>query len=81
MIQVNVRQTSLGTVPTSADNCSGGTLTSTHNPGDTFAVGTPTTVTYTATDASGSVTTSSFTVTVNDTENPVGGDPELNRSA
>ena len=59
------------TVPTSADNCSGGTLTSTHNPGDTFAVGTPTTVTYTATDASGSVTTSSFTVTVNDTENPV----------
>jgi hypothetical protein len=57
-------------VPTSADNCSGGTLTSNYNPGDTFAVGSTTTVTYTATDASGTVTTASFTVTVNDTENP-----------
>ncbi|MDA8696112.1 HYR domain-containing protein, partial [Flavobacteriales bacterium] len=57
-------------VPTSADNCSGGTLTSTHNPGDTFAVGSTTTVTYTATDASGTVTTASFTVRVLDTEDP-----------
>ena len=57
------------TPPTSADNCST-TLTSTHNPGDSFNVGS-TTVTYTSTDASSNVATSSFTVTVTDNESPV----------
>ena len=57
------------TPPTSADNCST-TLTSTHNPGDSFNVGS-TTVTYTSTDASSNVATSSFTVTVTDNEGPV----------
>ncbi|WP_452608620.1 collagen-binding domain-containing protein [Roseivirga echinicomitans] len=50
------------TAPTATDNCSV-TLTSTHNPGDAFPVGT-TVVTYTATDASGNVSTKSFNVTV-----------------
>lgn len=45
-------------------------MVSTHNPGDTFSVGT-TTVTYTSTDSDGMVSTCSFTVTVNDTEKPV----------
>ena len=57
-------------VPTAADNCGIASLTSTHNPGDTFAVGT-TTVTYTATDLHNNATTSSFDVVVNDTESPV----------
>lgn len=55
--------------PTASDNCGIVTLTSTHNPGDTFPVGT-TTVTYTFTDAANNVSTCSFTVTVNDTELP-----------
>lgn len=50
------------TPPTADDNCSV-TLTSTHNPGDNFPVGT-TTVTYTATDGSGNSVQESFTVTV-----------------
>ncbi len=58
------------TAPTANDNCPGVTLTSTHNSGDTFPVGT-TTVTYTATDASGNSVTCSFDITVNDTEIPV----------
>jgi hypothetical protein len=53
-----------------SDNCSA-TLTSTHNPGDAFPVGT-TTVTYTATDPSGNSTSCSFTVTV--TPEPLTGD-------
>lgn len=56
------------TPPTATDNCTV-TLTSTHNPGDTFPVGTAT-VTYTATDGY-NTTTCSFTVTVNDTQAPV----------
>lgn len=56
--------------PSFTDNCSGTVLTSTHTPGQAFAVGT-TTVTYTATDNNGNVTSASFTVTVNDTELPV----------
>src|SRR5206468_1897045 len=55
--------------PTAHDNCPGVTLASDHNPGDTFPVGT-TTVTSTATDAHGHVTTTAFHETVNDTENP-----------
>ncbi|MFQ5446303.1 MAG: HYR domain-containing protein, partial [Saprospiraceae bacterium] len=57
------------TVPTATDNCLGVVLTSTHNSGDIFDVGT-TTVTYTATDASGNSVTCSFDVTVNDTQDP-----------
>lgn len=56
--------------PSFTDNCSGTVLTSTHTPGQAFAVGT-TTVTYTATDNNGNATSASFTVTVNDTELPV----------
>jgi gliding motility-associated-like protein len=56
-------------VPGASDNCGVTSFTSTHNPGATFPVGT-TTVTYTATDAAGNVTTCSFTVTVNDTQLP-----------
>jgi hypothetical protein len=58
------------TPPTAADNCGVDSFTSTHNSGDTFAVGT-TTVTYTATDVAGNTTASSFTVTVSDNEQPV----------
>ena len=56
------------TEPTDSDNC-GSTMTSSHSPGDTFAPGT-TTVTYTSTDAASNVTTSSFTITVSDTQAP-----------
>ena len=58
------------TAPTGTDNCTVASLTSTHNIGDTFEVGT-TTVTYTVTDLTGNTTTSSFTVTVTDDEDPV----------
>jgi|GEM_PF-3900202 len=57
------------TPPTATDNCSA-TVTSTHDPGDTFPIGT-TTVTYTATDATGNVVNCSFDVTVSDNEDPV----------
>ena len=57
------------TAPTAEDNCPGTILTSTHNIGDTFELGT-TTVMYTAEDAAGNQTTSSFTVTVIDDEAP-----------
>jgi len=57
------------TAPTASDNCGTVNLVSTHDPGDTFPVGT-TTVTYTATDACGNATDCVFDVTVNDDENP-----------
>jgi alpha-tubulin suppressor-like RCC1 family protein len=57
--------------PTASDNCSGVVVTSTHSPGTLFNTGTPTTVTYTATDAAGNTATCSFTVTVNDNSAPV----------
>ncbi len=44
-------------------------MSSTHEPGDVFPVGT-TTVTYTATDGSGNTSTCSFDVTVTDDEDP-----------
>jgi hypothetical protein len=50
------------TPPVESDNCSVSVVSS-HNPGDTFAQGT-TTVTYTATDASGNTAVCSFDVTV-----------------
>ena len=58
------------TPPTAADNCGTATLTSSHNPGATFPVGT-TTVSYTARDAAGNQTSCSFTVTVIDNTPPV----------
>ena len=56
--------------PTATDNCPGVSLSSNHNPGDSFPVG-MTTVTYTARDAGGRTASCSFTVTVNDTQDPV----------
>jgi hypothetical protein len=60
------------TAPTATDNCPGATIAQTAGPagGSQFPVGT-TTVTYTATDASGNTSTASFTVTVTDNEAPV----------
>lgn len=52
------------TEPTASDNCGVDTFTSDHAPGETFAAGTTTTVTYTATDIHGNVQTCSFDVTV-----------------
>ncbi len=49
--------------PTASDDVGVTSLTSTHQPGDTFSFGT-TTVTYTASDADGNVATASFSVTV-----------------
>ena len=58
------------TVPVPMDNCAGATITdATHTPGQTFPIGS-TTVTYTATDASGNTTTCSFEVLVADTQSP-----------
>ncbi|RMH19448.1 MAG: HYR domain-containing protein, partial [Gammaproteobacteria bacterium] len=63
------------TPPTISDNCPGLTVTQTSSPtmglgpSSDFPVGT-TTILYTATDASGNTSTCSFTVTVNDTEDP-----------
>ncbi len=57
--------------PTVVDNCAAVvTLTSTHNSGDVFPVGT-TTVTYTATDPGGNTASCSFDVVVSDKEPPV----------
>lgn len=58
------------TPPTFTDNCTGGTLTSTKAPGSIFQKGIST-VTYTATDASGNTATCSFTITVADKIAPV----------
>ncbi|TRX33260.1 HYR domain-containing protein [Flavobacterium sp. ZT3R18] len=61
------------TAPSATDNCTApGSLvwTNSHSSGGTFPVGT-TTVTYTAKDAAGNIVICSFTVTVNDTQNPV----------
>jgi gliding motility-associated-like protein len=52
------------TEPRVNDDCAV-TLTSTHNPGDAFSIGT-TTVTYTATDAAGNTANSSFDIIIID---------------
>ena len=57
-------------LPTATDNCPGVTVTSSIPSGSVFAKGT-TTVTVTATDASGNKVACSFTVTVEDKEQPV----------
>jgi gliding motility-associated-like protein len=49
--------------PFITDNCPGVTFTSTHNPGDVFQLGT-TTVSYTATDAAGNTSSTSFNVDI-----------------
>ena len=51
------------------DNCGIQDFTSSHDSGDVFAVGT-TEVTFTATDTNGNTTTSTFDITVTDTEDP-----------
>lgn len=56
------------TPPTYSDNC-GATMTWTHDPGDTFPVGT-TTVAYTVTDGTGNVSVCTFDVIVTDNELP-----------
>ena len=55
--------------PIASDNCPGVTVVSVPASGSVFPVGT-TTVTSTATDASGNTAQCSFTITVNDTEFP-----------
>ncbi|MEQ1675561.1 MAG: HYR domain-containing protein, partial [Chitinophagaceae bacterium] len=62
--------------PTASDNCPGVTVSSVPASGSLFPLGT-TTVTSTATDASGNTATCSFTVTVTDTENPSFSSPGL----
>ncbi|HKR02720.1 MAG TPA: M36 family metallopeptidase [Pyrinomonadaceae bacterium] len=54
---------------TADDNCPGVTLESSHLSGSAFPIGT-TTVTVTATDATGNKTTGTFTVTINDPQLP-----------
>ncbi|XP_071490409.1 hyalin-like [Diadema antillarum] len=67
----NATVTVTWTPPTASDNSGSATLSSTHNPGDDFPIGS-TTVTYNASDASSnSVSTCSFVVNVTDNENPV----------
>ncbi len=56
--------------PTSSDNCEVAAMTSTHLPGDSFAVGT-TEVTYTSTDIHGNATSASVFITVTDDEAPM----------
>jgi len=51
-------------VPTATDDCGIESLTSSHNPGETFGCGT-TTVTYTAKDNCGRTVSCSFNVTIN----------------
>ncbi|MBX2898917.1 MAG: HYR domain-containing protein [Cyclobacteriaceae bacterium] len=58
------------TAPTASDNCAVQSFTSTHASGSEFNLGT-TTVTYTASDAAGNLSTCTFTVTVTDTTPPV----------
>ena len=55
------------TEPTADDNSGDVTLTSSHSPGDTFAIGT-TTVTYTAVDPSSNIVTDTFAITINGKE-------------
>ncbi|WP_367754285.1 HYR domain-containing protein [Flavobacterium sp. WC2430] len=64
-------QTATWTAPTAITSCGEvGNVSSSHNPGDTFTVGT-TTVTYTFTDCASNTSTCSFTVTVIDNTKPV----------
>ena len=53
------------------DNCPGVTIEGTHQPGDTFTIGVPVTVSYIAIDAAGNSNTYSFNFTVDDIEDPI----------
>ena len=55
--------------PSPTGVCGPTTITSTHEPGDTFAVGV-TTVIYTVTDTLGNTATTSFTITVTESDAP-----------
>ncbi len=61
--------------PVTTDNCAVASVTSTHNSGDTFPLGT-TTVSYTVTDEAGNMATCDFDVTVEDNEPPTISCPE-----
>ncbi len=63
--------TATWTPPTATDNCGTVTLTSSHAPGDSFPVGDPTDVVYSATDDAGQTTVCAFMITVIDDESPV----------
>lgn len=58
------------TIPTATDNCTDATVVCEPSPGSVFPKGT-TTVNCTASDAGGTSSSCSFTITVNDTEAPV----------
>lgn len=58
------------TAPTASDRCSAVSMTTTHQSGSQFDIGT-TVVTYTAEDADGNKSTCSFNVIVNDITTPV----------
>ncbi|MGC9355726.1 MAG: HYR domain-containing protein, partial [Mariniphaga sp.] len=66
---LNCAQAVIWTEPTASDNCELSGFTSNMEPGDEFPLG-ETTVTYTATDASGNSSTCSFKVTVIDNTLP-----------
>ncbi len=57
------------TAPTATDNCIGTSVVCTPSSGSTFAIGT-TTVTCVATDANSNTSSSTFLITINDTELP-----------
>ena len=57
------------TLPSATDNCPGVTVAADHPSGSVFPVGT-TPVLVTATDAHGNTATCTFSVTINDTQNP-----------
>ena len=56
-------------LPKATDNCPGVFIRGNHNPGEAFQKG-KTTVTYTATDIYGHSKSKSFTITINDNEEP-----------
>lgn len=58
------------TAPTASDNCGAVSISSTHNPGTFFPVGTHTVI-YTVNDLHGNTSTCTFTITVNDTTSPM----------
>lgn len=65
----NCKAVATWTAPTTSDNCSVSSFTSTHTSGSEFNLGT-TTITYVATDAAGNSSTCSFVVTVADNTPP-----------
>ena len=66
-------------LPLSSDNCPDHVFSGSHLPGDEFPVGTST-VSYTAIDAAGNVTSEAFSITVVDIENPMISDLPENMS-